>query len=87
MFGGHGLYCGSTFFGIIFKGRLYLKTDPESRGSYQRAGMKPFCPNATQTLTSYYEVPADVLEDAEELRCWVAHAVACSRTPRRARPR
>lgn len=27
MFGGYGLYCGSVFFGIVQKGRLYFKTN------------------------------------------------------------
>jgi DNA transformation protein len=31
LFGGHGLYQGRTFFGIIFKGNLYFKTRPTER--------------------------------------------------------
>lgn len=31
MFGGHGLYRGEIFFGILYKGRLYFKTDDVSR--------------------------------------------------------
>jgi hypothetical protein len=29
--------------------------------------MKPFHPNAKQTLKSYYQVPVEILEDADEL--------------------
>jgi len=36
--------------------------------------MKPFRPNATQTLKTYYEVPVDVLEDAGELTIWARQA-------------
>jgi DNA transformation protein len=32
--------------------------------------MKPFRPNAKQILKSFYEVPIDVLEDAEQLVAW-----------------
>ena len=53
MFGGHGLYQDETFFGILHKGRLYFKIDESTVGEYQRRKMKPFRPNAKQTLRSY----------------------------------
>ncbi len=83
MFGGHGLYRGGDFFGILFKGRFYLKTDERSRAAYVEAGMKPFRPSARQRLASYYEVPADVLEDAEELAEWAGKALAAASKRRR----
>ncbi len=67
MFGGHGLCRGETFFGILFRGRLYFKTDAKTRGEYARAGMKPFRPNPGQTLRNYDQVPGDVLEDRNRL--------------------
>lgn len=75
MFGGYGLSCRGKFFGIIHKGRLYFKTNDETRATYVRSGMKPFRPNAKQTLKSFYEIPADVLEDAEQLTQWATAAV------------
>ncbi len=78
MFGGYGLSCDGTFFGIVHKGRLYFKTNDETRTTYVRSGMKPFRPNAKQTLKSFYEVPTDVLEDAEQLGQWAAGAVQSS---------
>jgi DNA transformation protein len=74
MFGGHGLYRDGAFFGILFKGRFYLRTSPLTRKEFVRRGMKPFRPNARQTLRSYYEVPPEVLEDREELRRWAERA-------------
>lgn len=74
MFGGYGLYCGGVFFGIVQKGRLYFKTDATTTPRYRARGMKPFTPNAEQTLTNYFEVPVDVLEDAEELTIWAQQA-------------
>ena len=74
MFGGYGLYHGRKFFGILFHGRLYFKVDHTSVLRYQQHGMKPFRPNAKQTLASYYEVPADILEDADELIVWTRRA-------------
>ena len=74
MFGGHGLYADELFFGIIWRGRLFFKTDDESRRDYRARGMKPFAPNEKQTLKTYYEVPANVLEDDEELVRWARRA-------------
>ena len=75
MFGGFGLYQDETFFGIIYKGRLYFKIDDSTVGEYRKRKMKPFRPNAKQTLKSYYQVPVDVIEDADELREWAVKAV------------
>ena len=78
MFGGFGLYSGQTFFGIIFQGRLYFKTDDATRGEYERRGMKPFQPNKRQTM-KYHEVPAEVAEDREQLLAWAQEAIATAR--------
>ncbi len=75
MFGGYGLYCGERFFGILFNGRLYFKVDSTTLPRYQACGMHAFRPSATMTLKSYYEVPVDVLEDAEELLAWARAAI------------
>jgi DNA transformation protein len=75
MFGGYGLYRGDVFFGIVFKGRLYFRTGPHSRKEYVARGMKPFKPNARMTSKTYYEVPADILEDRDAVRTW-AHRAA-----------
>jgi DNA transformation protein len=75
MFGGFGLYADENFFGIIYKDRLYFKTDAATRRVYASMGMKPFRPNARQTLKSYYEVPADILEDCEQLTAWARSAI------------
>jgi DNA transformation protein len=77
MFGGHGLYLGNRFFGIIHKSRLYFKTDERTRPAYAANGMKPFRPNAKQTLKSYYEVPVDVIEDAAQLKAWALQTHRC----------
>ncbi len=74
MFGGEGIYRDGTFFGILYRGRLYFKTDAATRPVFVAAGMGPFQPNAKQCLPAYYEVPAAVLEDAVELRAWALRA-------------
>lgn len=75
MFGGYGLYCDGVFFGLLHQDRLYFKTDEATRPAYRAMGMKPFRPNARQTLTSYYEVPVDILEQREQLVAWARESV------------
>ncbi|GMT42765.1 MAG: hypothetical protein IEMM0002_1176 [bacterium] len=72
MFGGHGLYRRGKFFGIIHKGKLYFKTGGKTRNEYIEHGMKPFRPNEKQTLKNYYEVPAEIIENPEELLNWAS---------------
>ena len=74
MFGGHGLYQRDRFFGIIHKGRLYFKTNGVTQPAYASRGMLPFRPNGKQILKHYYEVPVDILEDAEQLMLWARSA-------------
>ena len=75
MFGGYGFYHRAKFFGIVHKGRLYFKITAAAVPRYQQHGVKPFRPNAKQTLTSFYEVPIDIIEDAEALTQWATKAV------------
>jgi DNA transformation protein len=75
LFGGHGIYWNDVIFGILFRGRLYLKVDEESKGDYLARGMGPFRPNERQTLKSYYEVPPEVLDDREALLSWAREAI------------
>ncbi len=74
MFGGHGLYLGSSFFGIAHKGTLYFRTDEASRPAYLKKGSHPFNPRGVKELHRYYEVPAEVLEDADLLLEWAQMA-------------
>jgi DNA transformation protein len=75
LFGGHGLYWWDVIFGIQFRRRLCFKVDEESRGEYLARGMGPFRPNTRQTIKSYFEVPAEVLEDREVLLSWAREAI------------
>jgi DNA transformation protein and related proteins len=83
MFGGVGLYSGELFFGLLAGDVLYLKADDETRHRFERAKSKPFMPYAERASTHYFEVPIAVLEDADELRYWVADALAASSRSRK----
>lgn len=77
MFGGYGLYLGEAFFGIIHEGCLYFKTDETTRVKYRDGGSVPFTPGGTQVLKTYYEVPAEIVEDDEQLAYWAREAASC----------
>jgi DNA transformation protein len=78
MFGGVGLYCDEFFFGLISGDSLYLRADDSNRADFTARGMAQFRPYADrpQLSISYYETPADVLEDASELVRWVRRSVS-----------
>jgi DNA transformation protein len=76
MFGAYGLYSGEKFFGIIDEDRLYFKTSDTTRRLYEERGMKPFRAGPKQILKTYYEVPADVMEDRMEMLDWAHQAIA-----------
>jgi DNA transformation protein len=84
MFGGFGLYQDETFFGIVHKGKMYFKIDESTVGEYRRRKMKPFRPNAKQRLKSYYQVPVEIIEDADALCEWAVRAVSCQERKRSA---
>jgi DNA transformation protein len=74
MFGGFGLYSGEQFFGIVFDGRLYFKTNPDTLAEYQQYQAAIFAPSEKQVLQNYREVPVDILEDSESLLHWARKA-------------
>jgi DNA transformation protein len=87
MFGGVGIYCDELFFGLVADDTLYLKVNDGSRPDFIARGMGPFRPfrDKPELAMGYYEVPADVLEDAEELVTWGRRAlrVAAAAPPKR----
>lgn len=67
MFGGHGLFANNTMFGIIYEGRLFLRTNGQLAASERAAGLLPFQPRPGVILGAYIEVPDDLLDDGEAL--------------------
>jgi DNA transformation protein and related proteins len=77
MFGGVGLYSGELFIGLLDDNTLYLRADDSNRDDYLRRAMLPFRPfrDRPEYSMSYYQVPADVIEDAEALVAWATKSV------------
>jgi DNA transformation protein and related proteins len=77
MFGGAGFYCDGTFFGIIYKERLYFRVSAETIAEYKQRKMKPFRPFEGKKGSSknYYQVPVEILESPHDLVAWAKKAV------------
>jgi len=77
MFGAMGLYSNGVFFAIIDDDIVFFKTDDSTRETYVARGCPPFRPykDRPEVSMSYFQVPADVLEDADELVPWAKAAV------------
>jgi DNA transformation protein len=80
MFGGRGLHLEGKFFGIVTDGRLYFRTDEQSRSEYVTRGMGALQPRrrprGPKTVDRNFEVPADVVADAQLLKEWALRAAA-----------
>jgi DNA transformation protein len=75
MFGGLGLYSGEWFFALIDDDVLYFKVDDANREDYTSRGMKAFMPFPGQPSLGYFQVPPDVIEEAEDLTRWARRSV------------
>jgi DNA transformation protein len=80
LFGGYGFYLDDRFFAVISEGRLYFRTDDDSRAPYVERGMSPlqprYRPRGPKTVDRNFEVPAGVRNDAGALREWALRAAA-----------
>jgi DNA transformation protein len=78
MFGGIGLYSREIFFGLIDDDTLYFKTDESNIAPYRERNMPRFMPfpDRPDAVLGYHQVPADVIEDAEQLVDWARKSVA-----------
>lgn len=80
MFGGFSIYLDGVILALVADDTAYLKTDAANRPDFEAAGSAPFTyEGASGTVAmSYWEIPADVLEDSEALRAWAMKARAAS---------
>ena len=87
MFGGVGIYAGDLFFALLSREVLYLKVDDSNRADFEAAGAGPFRPYGPGgEVMQYYEVPAAVLEDADELARWAVKSIAVARARQTSKP-
>lgn len=82
MFGAAGVYCDDLFFAVLDEDVVYLKTDGESLGEFERAGAAPFTfesKDRGMVTMAYYAAPGDFYDDPDETRRWTTLALDAAR--------
>ena len=77
LFGAVALYRHDHVFAMVWHGGLYFKVDDDSRKDYEAAGSRALgyvSEGEAHALKSYWEVPAEVVEDREQLQQWAERA-------------
>jgi len=74
MFGGVGLFHNGKMFGMLGGVTFRLKVDDTNRSDYEAKGMQPHSSGSKKKGMPYWEVPADVIEDKEQLKQWAEKA-------------
>lgn len=72
MFGGYGIYHDGIMFGLIADDTLYLKADNTTAKLFKSRGLNQFeyHKGGKPVKMSYYEAPAEILDDREEAAVW-----------------
>jgi DNA transformation protein len=77
LFGAVAFYRHDHIFAMVWHGGLYFKVDDSSRKDYEAVGSHALgymSGSDEHALKSYWEVPADVTEDREQLQQWAERA-------------
>ncbi|HWY14962.1 MAG TPA: TfoX/Sxy family protein [Rhizomicrobium sp.] len=72
-----GLYIEGTMFGLVANGRVFLKTDTESRKAFAAEDCGPLLYRArdgADVEMSYYEMPSRLYDEPEEASAWARRA-------------
>jgi len=70
MFGGNGIFHQGLMIAMIGGDTLRLKVDDHNQADFEGRGMKPYYSGKKKKGMPYWEVPADVIENREELAKW-----------------
>lgn len=81
MFGGAGLYRGTTMFALIADDTLFFRTDRAGEEFFVQAGLSPFSyatHNGPRTLRAFWRAPEQCHDDPEEMVLWARRACAAA---------
>jgi DNA transformation protein len=91
MFSGYGISADGINFALALRGGVYFRADEASIPRFQAEGSMPFSYQTsarTVTVNSYWQLPARLFDDSEELVDWARAALAAAqRAALRKRPR
>ncbi|MBR0693003.1 TfoX/Sxy family protein [Bradyrhizobium lablabi] len=81
MFSGFGISADGTNFALALRAGLYFRADDETIPRFEAEGSKPFqyqTRTKTVTVNSYWQLPARLFDDSEELAVWARSALAAA---------
>src|ERR1700716_1958297 len=91
MFSGFGISADGINFAMALRAGLYFRADDQTIPQFEAEGSKPFQDQTrakTVTVGSYWQLPARLFDDTEELSGWARAALAAAqRAAVRKRPR
>jgi len=91
MFSGFGISADGTNFALALRSGLYFRADDQTIARFEAEGSKPFqyqTRSKTVTVNSYWELPARLFDDPEDLSEWARGALhAAQRAAVKKRPK
>ncbi len=91
MFSGFGISVDGVNFALALRAGLFFRADDQTIPQFEAEGSKPFqyqTSTKTVTVNSYWELPARLFDDSEELSDWARAALAAAqRAALRKRPK
>jgi DNA transformation protein len=91
MFSGHGISVDGVNFAMALRAGLYFRADEVTIPQFEAEGSKPFSYQTrakTVTVNSYWQLPARLFDDTEELSQWARAALgAAQRAAVKKRPK
>ena len=91
MFSGFGISADGTNFALALRAGLFLRADEQTIPQFEAEGSAPFQYQTrarTVTVNSYWQLPARLFDDSEELADWARAALAAAqRAALRKRPK
>lgn len=91
MFSGFGISADGTNFALALRSGLYFRADEQTIPQFEAEGSTPFQYQTrakTVVVNSYWQLPARLFDDSEELSVWARAALAAAqRAALRKRPK
>jgi DNA transformation protein and related proteins len=81
MFSGYGISADGTNFALALRSGLYFRADETTIPQFEAEGSRPFQYQTrakTVRVNSYWELPARLFDDADELSVWARAALAAA---------
>jgi len=81
MFSGYGISADGINFALALRAGLYFRADEVTIPQFEAEGSQPFSYQTrtkTVTVNSYWQLPARLFDDSEDLSVWARAALAAA---------